>query len=136
MLAVDRTFLFHALALGDIARYAADAGDRSALVAIDAGMAKHVHDLAGDVPDGQGIIADLPLVEHLPIGRAGFFGLGEVTGEVRSDEAGAGHAGGFLSGVIEVGDLALRADGHERVEAASSRLREYKELPNSFSSVR
>ena len=32
----------------------------SALVAIDAGMAEHVHDLAGDVTDSQGVIADLP----------------------------------------------------------------------------
>ena len=60
MLAVNRKFLFHALALGDIARHAADSGDGSALVAIDAGMAKHVHDLAGDVPDGQRIILICP----------------------------------------------------------------------------
>ena len=86
------------------------------VVPVNGGVVKHVHDAPRRVADGQRVVLHVALGEYLPVAGTSVVRRGEVIGEVRADELLARHAGRLHGGFVHVGDLALRADGDERVE--------------------
>src|SRR6185312_10578309 len=101
---------------GDVTRGGEHADDLAALVAVDRGVVEHVGEAADAVADGEGIIGHHPLREHLTVAFLRLFGLGEVVREVGADQLFARHAGDLDGGLVDVRDLAVGADGDERIE--------------------
>jgi hypothetical protein len=69
------------------------------------------------VPDGQRIVGDEASGEDLLISLTGLLGLGEVVGKIGPDQFLARDSGHLDRGLVDVGDFAVRADRHQRVEA-------------------
>src|SRR5450756_109131 len=102
--------------LGDVAGSGEHALQLSGLVAMDGRVVLDVHQRAGDVAEHERIVADETLFEDPLVPRPRLVGLGEVVREVGADQTVTRNAGGLLGGLVDVGDLAFRADRDQRVE--------------------
>src|SRR5690348_5022481 len=69
------------------------------------------------MPDGQRVVGDEAFLEYLAVSCAGLLRFGEVIGEVGSDQLLPRHPGHPHGGLVNVGDLPVRADGDQGVEA-------------------
>ena len=94
-----------------------DSEDVALGVLVERGVVEDVGELAVAMADGQGVVGDGAFGEDPLVALAGLVGLGEVVGEVGSDEGVALCPGDLDGGVVDVGDLALGADRDERIEA-------------------
>ena len=99
----------------DVARGSEYTEDVALVVPVDGGIVEHVHDPARRVADGERIVAHEAVGEHLPIASAGLVRFGEIVAKVGADELFARDAGRLHRGRVHVGDLAVGADGDERV---------------------
>jgi len=88
-------------------------------VAVDRGVEEDFgeHLVLVAVAQGQRVVSHRPLVEHSLVDLFGLLGLGEVDREVSPEELVRGDSGGLDRGFVDVGDLAVGADRHHRVQA-------------------
>ena len=104
-------------ALGDVARGGKHALHLTRRIAIDRGVVEHVGGPARGVANGKRVIPHQSLGEDPSVTFLRLVRLGEVVREVGAHQALARYAGHLLGRPVDVGDLALRADGHERLQA-------------------
>src|SRR5512140_286874 len=109
--------LFGSPAFRDVARGREDALHGARLAAVHRGVVEDVRRAAGGMTDGQRVVPDRLLGQHFPIPVASALGLGEVVREVAADEVPAVRSGARLRRGIDVGDLPVGADRHERIQA-------------------
>jgi len=109
--------LLGGLALGDVAGGREHTLDLTRIIAVDGRVVFDVDHRAGDALEAERVVPYDALPKDALVARPRSVGIGEVAREVGSDEAVSQDAGGFLGGLVDVGDLAVMADGHERVEA-------------------
>ena len=69
------------------------------------------------MPDRERVISDKALGEDLLVALAGLVRLGKIVREVRADEFFPRNPCNLDGSLIDVGDLAVGADGDQRVEA-------------------
>ncbi len=101
----------------DVAGRREDAVDLAVGVLVDRRVVEDLRHRARGMADSQGIIADLALLEHLPVAGLGLFGLREVGRKIRADQESPRDAGHGLRGPVHVRDLPFGVDRHERVQA-------------------
>src|ERR1700750_2096201 len=102
---------------GNVTRRSKYADDLASLLAIDTRVVQNVHECARRAAQRQRIVGDKPGRENLLIAFACSFIVGEVVGEIGADERMPWKLGGQFRRFVNVGYLALRADGDERVKA-------------------
>ncbi len=66
------------------------------------------------MPDFQGIVLYPAFAEHALVTGARRLRVSEVVGEIRSDQFLAANPGDFLGRAVDVGDLAIGRNGHQR----------------------
>ena len=91
--------------------------DFPGLVAINGGVVKHRGDVSVAATNLQFIVLHPAFPEHLLVARSGLFRLGEVIREVGADELLAREPRDLLGGLVDVGDFAVRRDGHQGIQA-------------------
>ena len=88
----------------------------STCILVYRGVVKHVGNAASSVTDGEWVVCDGALRENLPVALARPLGLGEVVGEISSDQFFSRHTGHLGQGRIDIGDFPFGAYGDEWVE--------------------
>lgn len=104
-------------AFGDVTSRRKDAGDLTALVAVDGRVVENLGDGAVDVTDRQRVVGDCAFGEGSLVTGSCQVGGGEVRGEVTSDQGLSRDASGRLRGRVHVSDGAFGADRDQWVEA-------------------
>ena len=89
---------------------------RSVCAVIQAGVAEHFRHRAGHMANGERIVDQEALGEYPPIAGARLLRLGEVDRKIGSYQVLAPSPRDQLGPVVDIGYLAVRADGHQRIE--------------------
>ena len=105
------------LELGDVASGGEDAGHLALLVAVDRRVVHDGPDRAVAVADAELVIADGAGSERGLVPGLGAGGIGEVGREVGPDQLVTRDTGHLDRRLVHIGDGAIGADGHERIEA-------------------
>ncbi len=105
------------LQLRDIPRRCTDTNHLPRIVPIHRRAVKHRRHMSVAAPNLQPVVLDQAFSEHLLVSRSGPPGVGKIICKVGPNELLAREAGHLLSGVVHIGDLSVRSDGKERIQA-------------------
>ena len=109
-------FAFRLPESGNVTRRGKYADDLAGFVAIDGCVVEDGNTGPVAAPDVERVVAHEALPERPLIAGARLRRVGEIVGEIGTDEFCSGAAGDRLGGGVHVGDLAVASDGDERVE--------------------